>query len=274
MVYAFSQVFTTLFNILVMPFGNERTLALAVLSLLAGVALMFLFKATSDQKKIKATRNQFKARILEMRIYQNDIILIHKALFAALWSNLVYLRVSLKPIVVLILFVLPVFVQFDERYGRRHLEASDHALLSVTLQEGSDPMVVPFSLQLDDGLVVDSRPVRSSAARQIHWRLIANEPGTHEMHIKVGDSEYDFPVRAEETNGTIGYTRTAGSFFDPFFHPSLPMIPSESPIKAVSLQYPSTEYELFGWGTHWLVVFIIFSFVGALIPKFVFKIEI
>jgi hypothetical protein len=52
------------------------------------------------------------------------------------------------------------------------------------------------------------------------------------------------------------------------------MIPAGSPIQAVTLHYPSTEYELFGWGTHWLVVFIIFSFVGALIPKFVFKIEI
>jgi hypothetical protein len=274
MVHGFSQILTKLFDFLVLPFGNERTLALAVLSLITGVALMFLFKATSDQKKIKATRDQFKARILEMRIYQNDIVLIHKALFAALWTNLVYLRVSLKPIVVLLLFVLPVFIQFDERYGRRHLEASDHALLSVTLQEGNDPRVIPFSLQLDDGLVVDSRPVRSSASRQIHWRLVANSPGTHQMHIKVGESEYDFPVRAEKNNGTIGHTRTAGAFFDPLFHPSLPMIPAGSPIQAVTLHYPSTEYELFGWGTHWLVVFIIFSFVGALIPKFVFKIEI
>jgi hypothetical protein len=273
-VHGFTQILTKLFDVLVMPFGNERTLALAVLSLLTGVALIFLFKATSDQKKIKATRDRFKARILEMRIYQNDIVLIHRALFAALWTNLVYLRVSLKPIVVLLLFVFGIFVQFDERYGRRHLEASDHALLSVTLAEGNDPKAVDFDLEVDGGLVVDSRPVRSSATRQIHWRLVANEPGTHEMNVKVGGSDYRVPVRAEVTNGVIGHRRTAGSFFDPLLYPSLPKIPSDSPLQAVELHYPSTEYELFGWGTHWLVVFIIFSFVGALIPKFLFKIEI
>ena len=274
MLYGFSKILTKVFDVLVMPFGNERTLALAVLSLLTGVALIFLFKWTSDQKKIKDTRDKFKARILEMRIYQNDIVLIHKALFAALWTNLVYLRVSLKPIVVLLLFVFGIFVQFDERYGRGHLEASDHALLSVTLKDGNDPKNVDFDLETGDGLVVDSRPVRSSATRQIFWRIVANKPGTHDLDVRVGGFDYRMPVRAEKTNGVIGHTRTAGSFFDPLLFPSLPEIPAESPLKAVSLQYPPTEYELFGWGTHWLVVFIIFSFVGALIPKFVFKIEI
>jgi hypothetical protein len=170
--------------------------------------------------------------------------------------------------------LLRILVQFDERYGRRHLEAGDHALLSVTLREGHDPKQVDFDLAPGGGLVVDSRPVRSSATRQIHWRIVANEPGTHHLGVTVEGAEYRLPVRAEKTNGTIGHTRTAGSFFDPLLYPSLPMIPANSPLKSVELDYPSTEYELFGWGTHWLVVFIIFSFVGALIPKFVFKIEI
>ncbi|MCK5407266.1 MAG: hypothetical protein KAJ37_07425, partial [Candidatus Krumholzibacteria bacterium] len=113
MIYYFSQIVTRLFDVIVVPFGDHRTVALSVISLLTGVALIFIFKATSNQRRIKETRDRFKARILEMRLYQDDIVLIHKALFAALATNLTYLRASIKPILVLVAFVFVIFIQLD-----------------------------------------------------------------------------------------------------------------------------------------------------------------
>jgi hypothetical protein len=274
MVYGFSQIMTRLFDVLLLPFGAHRMLGLSALSLVTGVALMFLFKAVSDQKRIKEVREKFKAYILEMRIYQDNIILIHKALFKALATNLTYLRVSLVPILVLVAFVFVIFVQLDERYGRQYLEPTDRALLTVSLKDGLDPMTVPVDLEPGEGLVVDSPPVRSTAFGQIYWRIKTTDPGNHHMDVKVYDKTYSFPVCAERSNGPIGHVRVAGSIFNPLLYPSLPQIPKDSPIKAVKLNYPKADYSLFGWRTHWLVVFIIFSFVGALIPKFVFRIEI
>jgi hypothetical protein len=40
------------------------------------------------------------------------------------------------------------------------------------------------------------------------------------------------------------------------------------------LRYPAADYPLLIWRTHWLVVFIFFSLVGALIPKFLFGIQV
>jgi uncharacterized membrane protein len=274
MVYWFSQFITQLFDIIVTPFGDSRMAALSVISLVTGVAMIFIFKATSDQKRIKETRDKFKARILEMRIYQDNIILIHKALFKALGTNISYLRVSLKPILVLVAFVLLIFIQLDERYGRRALDAGEKALFTVTLEEGLDPLEATFDLTAGDGLAVDSPPVRAGVDRQIHWRIRATEPGNHDLTVKVNDQDYVFPVRAERSNAPIGHVRSDGAVWNPLLFPSLPRIPKASAIQTVELHYPSTDYSLFGWRTHWLVVFIIFSFVGALIPKFLFKIEI
>jgi hypothetical protein len=274
MVYWFSQFITQLFDIIVTPFGDNRMAALSVISGLTGVALIFLFKAASNQKRIKETRDQFKARILEMRIYQDNIVLIHKALFKALGTNISYLRVSLKPILVLVAFVFLIFIQLDERYGRRHLHTGETALITVTLEDGLDPAKATFDLDAGEGLAIDSPPVRDRVDRQIHWRIRVTQPGTNDLTVRVYDQEYVFPVRAERSNATIGHTRSDGKLWNPLLYPSLPRIPGESAIQAVELRYPSADYSLFGWRTHWLVVFIIFSFVGALIPKFLFKIEI
>lgn len=215
MVYWFSQVITKLFDVIVAPFGDNRMAALSVISLVTGVALIFLFKATSDQKRIKDTRDKFKARILEMRIYQDDIVLIHKALFKALATNLVYLRVSLKPILVLIAFVFLIFVQLDERYGRRHLHTGEKSLFTVTLEEGLDPMDVAFDLAAGDGVAIDSPPVRAGADRQISWRVRVTDPGTHDLTVQVYDQSYAFPVRAERSNAPVAQVRTDGSVWNP-----------------------------------------------------------
>jgi hypothetical protein len=274
MIYYFSQIVTRLFDVIVAPFGDHRTVALSVISLLTGVALIFIFKATSNQRRIKETRDRFKARILEMRLYQDDIVLIHKALFAALATNLAYLRASIKPILVLVAFVFVIFIQLDERYGRRALEPGEKVLLSVTLKDGLDPMSVPLSLAMGEGLATDSRPVRSSAERQVFWRIRADQLGTHDIDIEVYDKNYRVPVRAERSNATVGHVRAARSWSNALLFPSLPRIPADSPIKKVELRYPRATYPLLVWKTHWMVVFIVFSFIGALIPKFLFGIQI
>ena len=274
MVYVSSQVVTRIFDGLLWPFGTHRTLALSVISLVVGVVIIFIFKHTSNQKEIRRTRDRVRARILEMRIYQNDLVLIHKALFGAMAANLAYLRVSLKAIVVLIVVVGLVFIQLDERYGRRALEPGETTLLTVQLKNGLDPVSLPVYMAAGDGLVATAPPVRVSTDRAIHWRLRAAATGTQEVTLNALGKSYRMPVRVEVSNTAIGRNRKTGAVWSPLLHPSLPRLPEDSPIERVSLDYPSAQYTLFGWKTHWLVVFIVFSFIGALVPKFLLKIEV
>jgi len=273
MVYGFSRAITVVFDLLVFPFGDHRTAALAVLSLLCGVAMIFIFRATSNQAAIKRTRDLFKARILEMRIYQDDFVLIMKGFGGAIAANGSYLRVSLKPILILVAFVLVVFIQLDERYGVAPFQSGDTTLLSVTLSEGTNVMTVPTRVDPGDGVTVESVPVRVPAERTVNWRLRIDSKGNHIVRIKAYEGVYELPLSARWNNHTIGRHRTRGAT-NAFLHPGLPQLPGNAPIAAVRLAYPSASYSLFGWHTHWLIVFIICSFVGALIPKFIFRIEI
>lgn len=274
MIYTFSYIITQFFNLLMVPFFGNRGVALAVISLLAGVVMIFLFKATSNQDKIKASRDLFKARILEMRLYQDDLLLIFKALGGALWSNVVYLRVSLPAIVVLLSFVVFVFIQLDQRFGVAPLSPGESTLLSVKLKDGADPMVVPMTLETDAGLSVDAKPVRVPSRGEIHWRLRNVSQGEHTITLTGYDKRYSFDVVAEANTDVIGRERVANSMTDALIHLGLPKLPLDAPFESVHLNYPSTDYSFFGWRTHWIVIFIIWSFIGAAIPKFLFGIEV
>jgi len=275
MAHGFSRILTAIFDGLVFPFGDHRGAALAVLSLLSGVLMIFIFKATSNQERIRVVRARFNARVLEMRIYPDDIVLIFRALGGALWENLAYLRASARPIVVLLLVILPIFIQLDERYGRAPLGAGENTLVTVTLKDGLDPMSTPVTLEpADGGLAVDSRPVRVSDRREVAWRLRVTEAGVHDLRVLAVEKNYAFPVFAQASNRCIGHSRRARSAVDALIHPSLPPIPPDSPIAGVTVHYDGTDYSLFGWQTHWLIVFVFWSLVGAVIPKFVFRIQV
>jgi hypothetical protein len=272
---AIGLVITKFFDVLLLPFGQtHQTLALVALSLLTGIGMAYVFKLTSNQKRIKVAKDRFKARVLEMRIYQDDPVLILSGFFGAMKMNLFYLSTVLKPFFILILPVVIVFMQMDERFSRYNLDKGETTLLTVTLKEGFDPISADVSLACGDGVVEDSKPVRIRDSREIDWRLRVVDAGAHEMTLSAGDHSYSFPLVADPAYRMIGHTKSASSFIEPLLHPALPPTPKDGPFQRVAIHYPGRSYSLFGWHTHWIVIFLFYSLLGALALKFLLKIEI
>lgn len=265
---------TKLFDLLVMPFGNQHTVALVVLSLLTGIVMAFVFKWTSNPKAIKVAKDRLKGRILEMKIYQDDPLQIIKAFGGTMRCNGVYLSKLLVPFFVLIIPVMIVFMQMDERYGRSPLAESGKTILTVQLKDGLNPRSTPVQLDAAEGVVADSRPVRVRETREVDWRLRVDSPGTHELTVSADGTRYTFPVVASDDFRMIGHERSATSFMEPLLHPAMPPIPGDSPFSKVHIDYPAVRYPFLWWDTHWVVIFLIYSAVSALALKFVIKFEI
>lgn len=268
------QMITGLFNGILLPFGStHHTLALVVLSLLTGIGMGFVFKWTSNERAIRVAKDRLKARILEMRIYQDDPILILKGLGGTLKSNGAYLRALLKPMVFLMIPVIIVFMQMDERYSRRPLDEGARTILSVQLANGLSPFENDVALSSDGGIVEDSRPVRVEDTGEIGWRLRVESPGTYDVTLSTGDHSYTFPVVAEDAYKMIGRERTT-AWIEPLLHPAMPAIPSGSPFEKIEIHYPGARYPLLLWNVHWIVIFIVYSFISALALKFIIKFEV
>jgi len=263
---------TRFFDLLVLPFGQANTISLVALSLVTGVGMAVVFKYTSNPKAIKRTKDKLKGRILEMRIYQDDPLLIFKALGRTLLSNFSYLGSMLKPIAILIIPVMIIFMQMDERFGRSGLDVNDTTRLSVLLKDGKDPFATPVKLSSEQGIVIDTKPVRVARTREIDWRLKVAHWGTHRLILESEGSKYVFPVTARQGTKMIAHERTTG-FMEPLIHPAAAPIPSDSPFARVAVEYTGARYPFLVWHVHWIVIFLVYSLLSALMMKYLIKFE-
>jgi len=273
MVDAISTAATAIFDLLLKPFGSHADLALAVVSLISGALLIVIFRVTSDQARIRRTRQRFQAHILEIRIYADDPVQIVKAFGEALWDNLVHLRLMLVPLLVAGLVVAVIYVQLDARFGHSALVVGEATLVTVTYRAGTDVMSDDLSLATDDGARVDAPPVRVPAERQVNWRVRVTRAGRPGLALGVEGAHCPFMVAASPGTGVVGVERSRSSI-DRLVHPGLPTLPGHVPIDRITIRYPPAEHGLIAWRTHWLFAFALWSLVGALVSRALLGVEL
>lgn len=269
------RTITGFFDLLLLPLGRgHHTAELVYLSLLTGIVMAFVFKWTSNPTAIRKAKDRRNARFLEMRVYQDDPLLILKAFGGTLRTNLSYLRSLARPFFILLLPLVVVFMQLDERYARRHLEEGAHPVVTVRLKPGQDPFETTATIQAPPGVRQDSKAVRIADTREVSWRIRVAESGMHALTLTAGDMAYTLPVVADPKYRMIGHDRRASSLLEPLLHPALPAFPEGSPVERVRLGYPEARYPLLTWNVHWIVIFIVYSLVAAIVLKFIIKFEI
>jgi hypothetical protein len=268
-----ARLITLFFDALVLPFGEHRAAALVALSIGSGAVFALVFRATSQPEPIRRARKRFQARVLEMRLYPDDVVLLVRALGGALVTQLEYFRAAAKPIVILAVLALPSFFQIEARFAGRPLHANERTLVTATLKPGLDPRAVPATLGSTDGLAVDPRPVRVRATREIVWRVEAKDAGEHELTARVYDKDYRFPLRANSGGRALGRERRADGGWDSFVHAGLPSIPDDSAIESIRVAYPDASYRVLGARLGWLSVFLAGSLLGAVVPAWILRIQ-
>lgn len=270
-----ARVISQIMDVLVLPFGRtHHTLQLVWLSLLTGLGMAYVFKLTSSQKAIKRTKDRLKARILEMRLYQDDLVLILKGLGGALRGNFAYLGTIFVPFLIIIAPVAIVFMQLDQRYSRANLTAGETVLLSVKLKEGFDPFQTGVELTRAEGVSIEGKPARDAATRETLWELRVDSTGTHPITLYAKGTTYSFPLVAEPFYRMIGNERSASGVFEPLLRPGLPPIPAASPLEKIRVEYPPARHWLLGMRVHWIVIFLVYSLISAAALKFLIGIEI
>ena len=269
-----SRIITIILDLLVRPFGPARhTLGLVWLSLLSGAGMALVFKSTTNPSRIRAAKARFRSYIYEMRIYQDSLRTIFGAFFQSLWSNILYIRSILLPVLILIIPMILVITQLDERYGASHLHVGDSAVLTALLASGGDPQEIDAGLTCSPGARVDAGPVRIAGTNELSWRVRIDEAGTHEATLSIGGDEYSMRLVAEPAHWKIGRTRGVKAL-ESLIHPGMRPIPEGSKIEYVHIDYPRAAYQLLFWKVHWLVIFLFYSVVGAAAIKLLIGFEI
>ena len=238
---------------------------LTLVSLATGIGMLLVFKATSDQTALAAVKRRIHACLFEIRLFNDDLRAILRAQGEILRHNLTYVRLSLAPLVWMIVPFVLAIAQLQFHYAYAGLEPGQSAVLKVTLRtDGVDADARPAaSLEAPDGLQVETPGVWIPSQREFAWRIRAERAGDYELRVNVDGATDTKAVRVSDAVVRRSPIRVDGSWLDQLIYPAEPPLPSSSPLQAISISYPDRDVLLFGWGVHWMVVFFVLSMVFA-----------
>jgi len=234
--------------------------SLIAISVLSGLALLWVFSKTSDQAAVRETKKRLQARLLEMRLYGDDPGTVWKAQKALLRLNARYFVLMLRPAVVATVPMVLLLIVMDGFYGKQPLVLDRPAIVTVQLSAEGDA-----ELEAPAGIEVETPAVRALRDGQVSWRIRPTEDVRGDLRIVSNGVAATKSVRA---GGGVSYlsSRRVGSLL------SLLLYPGELPLSAegidwIELEYPAAGTSIFGFTTHWLVWFAIFSMGPAFLLK-------
>jgi hypothetical protein len=258
---------TGLFDLLLWPFGSLGPVwALLVVSLVAGVLMLWLFGKTSNQAKIKSVRDYIRGNMMAIRLYGDDLGLLFRLQGRILRSTAVYMGLALVPMLVMLVPVLLILTQLNLRFHAQPLAPGDTAVVKVTLREGSAASA-PVELEAPRGVAIETPPVRIATLREHVWRVRAVDAGRHRLVVRAGSERVEKEVVVGQRWGAVSEKRTGEGFFESILYPGEPPIDSSSAIDKVEVRYAELPLSLLGFRLNWLVVF----FVASIAFGFAFK---
>ena len=265
----FNLALTRLFDALAWPFQRWPAGGLLLISALTGVAMLLVFKAASNQRAIRRTRDLIRAHLLAMRLFRDDARVVVESQKKVLRTNLTYLRYAVVPIVFILPIVVLIMVQLELRYGPAPAQPGEAVVVKAIFNGAVDDDV---TLAAPPGIVVETPALRIPYKREADWRVRPAKAGRFELSLKSKGATYGKELVAGEAGvGRVSSRRVSGIW-------SQLMNPGERPLsgdlKAIEVKYPGRQNKLFGLGVHWMITFFVVSLVAAFALKGVLKTEV
>src|SRR5947209_8290195 len=166
-----SSLTTLLHPITAIPGVSLWTSPLAIVivfSIVIGLLMIVLFGYTSNQKAIGVAKDQLKAHLLAVRLFQDQLHVVMGSYGRILRGTGRYLQLAFMPLLYVILPITFLIVQLDRYLGLTPVAMNAPFLLTVGTDAKSTPDDV--SLELPPGIVMTAPPVHVAADHEVAWR--------------------------------------------------------------------------------------------------------
>ncbi|MBI4488595.1 MAG: hypothetical protein HY694_05880 [Deltaproteobacteria bacterium] len=269
------QFISNLFDLIMSPFQSISPLwALSLFSLLAGLLMLLIFRYTSDQKRIKETKNGIKAHLLELWLFRDDPWIMISAQWQLLRLNGRYMRLALKPMLVMIVPMALILISLEGWFGYRPLQPGEAVIISVQVGDEELGLLEKASLKANGAITVETPPLRIQSAHEVDWRVRASRVGVHKVSLDLTESILEKQVVVTQGLARVSSSRLSSELWQVLLYPGEPHIPQQFGIQRIDVHYPARSINIFHWSLHWLVVFFVLSIVFALVFKRIFKVEL
>jgi hypothetical protein len=243
-----------------------------LLSVLVGFLMVIVFRYTSDQKAIRIAKDQLKAHLLAVRLFQDQLPVVLSSYVRIVRGTGRYLILAFRPFLIVALPLTFLIVQLDRYLGWTPLSTGQPFLMKA---HASDPEVLnSIDLQLPQPLQATAPPVHIPSENEIVWRVIAHEAGSYDVNLGSSDKTFSKRVSVSQRIDRISLARFKGHFWKRFLFSAEPPLPAGSPLQSVEVGYPSRSISFLGIEWNWIWLFFVLSLVAGFLFKSVLGIEI
>ncbi|HEY3974409.1 MAG TPA: hypothetical protein VGM18_15510 [Candidatus Sulfotelmatobacter sp.] len=243
-----------------------------VLSLVVGLAMVVVFRYTSDQKAIHVAKDRLKAHLLALRLFQDQIPVVMRSYARIVLATGRYLRLAFKPLLFVIVPITFLIVQVDRYLGFGPVPAGQTFLVKLTVSDAEASNEV--TLQLPQGMAVTAPAVHVPSENEIAWRVVAEKAGNYILTIRASGQTFSKSLVAGSGLPRLSPARLRGRFWERIFISGERAIPENKLIDAIEVQYPIRTIAFAGFEWNWIWLFFVLSLVAGFLFKSILGIEI
>ena len=243
-----------------------------VVSIVIGLLMVVVFGYTSNQKAIKIAKDQLKAHLLAVRLFQDQLHVVVGSYGSILRGTGRYLKLAFMPLLYVIIPITFLIVQLDRYLGSTGIPASEPFLL--TAQVRNSDILSDISLDLPPEVAVTAPAVHVPAEHEIVWRLSSSKVGDYEIKLSAAGQSVTKTLHVSTELAQISPVRLRGHFWERLFSSAESAIPEKSPIESVAINYPARNIDIAGYEMNWIWLFFILSMIAGLIFKELLGIQV
>lgn len=258
-------------DVVLAPFsGMPPLVGLTLVSLATAIVMLLVFRRTSNQARLADVKRSIHAALFEIRLYNDDLRAILRAQSEILRHNATYLRLSLVPMLWVIIPLVLLVAQLQFVYGYAPVHPGDRLLLKVQLRDGASQ---PVSLDAP-GLRLETPAVWLPGAREVVWRAAPEKAGRYDLQFTSGSTSYTKELQVDGGVVRRSPVRTDGGLMNQLLYPSEAPLPGDGPVSAITVAYREADIPVFGWDLNWMVVYFALSLLFAVVLRKPFGVTI
>jgi hypothetical protein len=250
---------------------DPPALLVMLLSVVVGLLMVVIFRYTSDQKAIRLAKDQLKAHLLAVRLFQDQLPVVLSSYGRIVRSTGRYLRLAFKPLLIVALPLTILIVQLDRYLGWMPVSAGQAFLVTVRTTDADvfDALALQLPPEMSATAVVHIPEDKESV-----WRVVANRDGNYDVTVGAGSQKVAKRVTVSGGLERVSPVRLQDRFWERLLVSGEPALPADSPIRSIAVDYPARSIRFAGFDWNWIWLFFVLSLVGGFLFKTLLGIEI
>jgi hypothetical protein len=261
-------IFNKLGDLVLWPVSGAHAWLLVLWSsFVIALVAMLIFKGCTQQQALRSARDRVLARILEFRLFKDDVWAVFGIFGRVVRATAVYFCRTVPAFLILLVPLVLLIIQVGVRMEWRPLKVGEKALVYARMPAGQ-PM-----LEAAPSLIVETEPFQSQD--MYYWRIRVQEKDPQAwVQFRSGNGAVRQPVAVGGGMPAITPERSSGSFWKTLEYPREPPIPASAGIAVTGVEYPRRHLRIGLHDINWLLAIFICSMLFGLVLKYPLRVEL